>query len=407
MKDSYDMIVVGAGPGGSITAKTAAEKGLDVLLIEKRQEIGDPIRCAEGVGKFNLKEHIDPSEQWVCAEVKGSRIFSPDGTMVEMSEEMSGGEVGYVLERKVFDRALANEAAKAGADVMVKTRPTELIIEDGFVKGIKAMHLGEDYTIRSKIVIGADGMESKIGRWAGIDTAVKPSDIETCAQYLMSGIDVDQEYCQFYLGNKVAPSGYIWIFPKGNGKANVGIGILGSECGDKRPIDYLNEFIKKEMPEGKIIEMVVGGVPVSGTIERTIANGLMLVGDAARQSDPITGGGIINAMDAGKIAGEVAAEAIAAGDVSMQMLQKYEDGWRATVGREIDNSLLVKEKFVEFTDKDLDSLAASLKDVNFTSMSLMDLLLALFKANKKLLWDLRGLFKEIVTNDIDFKYRQN
>lgn len=407
MKDSYDIVVVGAGPAGSITAKTAAQKGLDVLLIEKRQEIGDPIRCAEGVGKVNLKQHIEPSEQWVCAEVKGSRIYSPDGTMVEMSEEMSGGEVGYVLERKVFDRALANEAAKAGADVMVKTRATGLIMEDGFVRGIKAMHLGEEYTIRSKIVVGADGMESKIGRWAGIDTSVKPSDMETCAQYLMSGIDVDQEYCQFYLGNEIAPSGYIWIFPKGNGKANVGIGILGSESGDKRAVDYLNDFIEKEMPDGKIIEMVVGGVPVSGTIERTIANGLMLVGDSARQSDPITGGGIINAMDAGKIAGEVAAEAIAAEDVSMQILQKYEDKWRETIGREIDNSLLVKNTFVKFTDDDLNSLAYSLKDVNFTSMSLMDLLLALFKANKKLLWDLRGLFKDIVTNEIDFKYRQN
>jgi len=101
MKDHYDVIIVGAGPGGSIAAKTAAKEGLDVLMIEKRQEIGDPVRCAEGVGKFHLKQHIEPDPRWICADVKGSCIISPDGTKVEMAEEMSGGEVGYVLERKM------------------------------------------------------------------------------------------------------------------------------------------------------------------------------------------------------------------------------------------------------------------------------------------------------------------
>ncbi len=403
MKDQYDVVIVGAGPAGSIAAKNAAQKGLDVLLIEKRQEIGDPVRCAEGVGKLHLRQHIEPDPRWICADVKGSRIFSPDGTRVEMAEEVSGGEVGYVLERKLFDRALANEAASAGADIMVKTRATGLIIEDDFVCGVEVMHLGEEYTIRSKIVIGADGVESKVGRWAGIDTSLKPSDIETCAQFLIAGIEVDQDYCEFYLGNEVAPAGYIWIFPKGKNQANVGIGILGSKSGEKRAEALLTDFVNKHMPDGKIIEMVVGGVPVSGTIERTIANGLMLVGDAARQSDPITGGGIINAMDAAKIAADVAAKAIEAGDISTNMLQEYEKTWRKTIGHEIDNGLIVKEAFVKFSDEDLNSLAYSLKDVNFTSMSLLDLLYALFKANKKLLWDLRVLFKDILVNDLDFK----
>lgn len=405
MKDRYDVVVVGAGPAGSITARTAAQKGLDVLLIEKRQEIGDPVRCGEGVKKMSIRRHIEPDYRWICADVKGSRIFSPNGTKVEMSESISGGEVGYVLERKVFDRALAYEAAMAGAQVNVKTRATGLVIEDGFVRGVNVMHLGDEYTIRSKIVIGADGVESKVGRWAGIDTSIHPSDIETCAQFLVTGANIDQDYCHFYLGNKIAPAGYIWVFPKGKNQANVGIGILGSKSGKYRAVTLLSDFLKEHMPDAKIIEMVVGGVPVKGTIEKTIANGLMLVGDAARQSDPITGGGIINSMDAGKIAGEVAAKAISAGDVSINALNDYEKRWRATIGREIDNSLMVKNTFLKFTDEDLNSLAYSLKDVNFTSMSLMDLLYALFKANKKLLWDLRYLFKDVVKNEIDFNYR--
>jgi digeranylgeranylglycerophospholipid reductase len=403
MKDQYDVIVIGAGPGGSIAAKTAAEKGLSVLMIEKRQEIGDPVRCAEGVSKVWLRKHIEPDHRWICADVKGSRIFSPDGSMIEMAEEIAGGEVGYVLERKLFDRALAFESAKAGADIMVKTRATGLIIEDGFVKGVKLMHLGEEKEIRSKVVIGADGIESKVGRWAGIDTSLKPGDIETCAQFLMSGTAIDQNYCYFYLGNEIAPSGYIWVFPKGQGLANVGIGILGSKSGKKHAIDYLKEFVGKKYPDAKILEIDVGGVPVSGSIERTIANGLMLVGDAARQSDPITGGGIINAMEAGKMAGEVAFEAISKNDVSTATLELYEKKWRHKIGMDIDNSLIVKDIFIDFTDKEIDSLAHSLEDVNFSSMSLLDLLYALFKANKKLLWDLRVLFKNVVKYELDFE----
>lgn len=397
MKDSYDVLVIGAGPAGSIAAKTAAEKGLDVLLIEKRQEIGDPVRCAEGVSKQYLKKHVEIDKKWICADLKGSRIYAPDGTKIEMAEEIAGGEVGYVLERKIFDRALAENAAKAGAEVRVKTRATGLIIEDDFIKGARLMHLGKEYDVHAKIVIGADGMESKVGRWAGIDTSLKPADIETCVQYLVAGIDINQEYCEFYIGNEIAPGGYVWIFPKGEGKANVGIGILGSKMGKfkPRPVDYLNTFLEKKFPNARIVEMIFGGVPVSGSIEKTSANGLMLIGDAARQSDPVTGGGILNAMDAGKMAGEAAFAAISAGDVSLEKLEDvYEKRWRATTGHALDLSLIVKNCFIDLTDEDLNSLAHSLKGVKFERMRLLDLLHALFKANKKLLWDLRVLFKD-------------
>jgi digeranylgeranylglycerophospholipid reductase len=397
MKDIYDVLVIGAGPAGSIAAKTAAEKGLDVLLIEKRQEIGDPVRCAEGVSKEYLKKHVEIDKRWICADLTGSHIYAPDGTKIEMSEEIAGGEVGYVLERKIFDRALAEMAAQAGAEVRVKTRATGLIIEDDFVKGARLMHLGKEYEVRAKIVIGADGVESKVGRWAGIDTSLKPIDIETCVQYLIAGSDINQEYCEFYIGSEIAPGGYIWIFPKGEGKANIGIGVLGSKMGKfkPRPVDYLNTFIEKRFPEARIVEMVFGGVPVSGSIDKTSTNGLMLIGDAARQSDPVTGGGIINAMDAGKIAGEAAYAAISAGDVSLEKLYEvYENPWRATIGHAIDLSLIVKNCFINISDENLNALAHSLEGVKFESMNLLELLHALFKANKKLLWDLRVLFKD-------------
>ncbi|HID28047.1 MAG TPA: NAD(P)/FAD-dependent oxidoreductase [Methanosarcinales archaeon] len=393
MKDQYDIVVVGAGPAGSITAKTAAEHGLDVLLIEKRQEIGDPVRCAEGVSKKSLQRHIKPNGRWISAEVKGSRIYAPDRTKIEMSDDLSGDEVGYVLERKIFDRALAYSAAKAGAEVLVKTRATGLIIEDNFVQGIKGMSFGESFKVKSKIVIGADGIESKVGRWAGIDTTLSLKEIDTCAQFLMTNIDVDTDYCEFYLGNNIAPGGYVWIFPKGKNSANVGVGILGSKTNNQiTALNKLKEFVNKNLLEGKIIEIVVGGVPVCGQIDRTIANGLMLVGDAARQSDPFTGGGIINAMDAGEIAGKVAAKAIANNDVSIKTLKEYENLWRNTIGKKLDKSLVVKEKFIKLTDEELNTLAHSVESVNLNKFTLSGLLFELFKKNPKILWDLKKLF---------------
>jgi len=395
MKDYYDMIVVGAGPGGSFTAKTAAKAGLDVLLIEKRQQIGDPVRCAEGVNKVMLATYIKPDPAWISADVKGSRIFSPDGTMIEMGEELSGAEVGYVLERKVFDRAMVREAANAGVEVMVKTRATGLLMNDGYVCGITAQHMGNNYEIRSKIVIGADGIESKVGRWAGIDTSLTPIEMCTCAQYLMTNIDFDPEFCEFHLGTEIAPSGYIWVFPKGNGSANVGIGITGDKSINGNVKQLLDKFIEKRFPEGKIIEIVVGGVPVSRNLKRTVANGLILVGDAAHQSDPLTGGGIINSMWAGEMAGRVGANAVKANDVSAEFLQAYEKEWRSELGRDLSLSYIVKERFRKLTDADLNTLGHSLKSADLKNLTLLGLLWALFKANKKLLWDLRYIFKDI------------
>jgi len=393
MKAKYDVVVVGAGPAGAITAKTAAEGGLDVLMIEKRQEIGDPVRCAEGVAKPQLKKHIEPDERWISAEVKGSRIIAPDGTAVELLEDISGAEVGYVLERKVFDRVLADEAALAGADVRVKTRATGVIIEDGFAKGITATHLGEEFEIRADIVVGADGVESKIGRWAGIDTTLKANEIASGAQFLVTDIEIDCDRCEFYLGSCVAPAGYLWVFPKGVRSANVGLAISEDiRNSGNRPITLLRKFVETHYPNGKIIEIVVGGVPVSGPLDRMVANGLILVGDAAHQSDPLTGGGIINAMDAGKIAGEVAVRAIAEGDVSKARLQEYETIWRVQFGKKLERSLAVKNRFVEMSDKDLNKLVHTVDDIDFSTVDLPGLLVKIIRRNPKMLFSLRKLF---------------
>jgi digeranylgeranylglycerophospholipid reductase len=386
-----DVIIVGAGPGGSMAAKTVAEAGLDVVLLEKRQEIGDPVRCAEGVGKRALCQMVKPEPEWIASEVKGARIYAPDGRSIVMSEDKSGSEVGYVLERKVFDRGLALQAARAGAKVMVKTRALGLLRKEGIPCGITAMRIGEPLRIEAPIIIGADGVESKVGRWAGIDTTLKLKDIESCAQFLVYDPSLDDEYTEFYLGNSIAPSGYAWSFPKGEKLANVGLGIQGSRSSPGEAMRLLHEFMKSHFPNGKVVEMVVGGDPCAGIIESATADGVMLVGDAARQTDPLTGGGILNAMEAGIIAGEVAVKAITSGKVSRAGLKEYEDRWRESIGRHLARSLEFKEFFVKLTDKDLNLLFGSLAKEDISKMDLPSMLRVLFKLNPKLLWDLRHL----------------
>ncbi|MGZ4902222.1 MAG: NAD(P)/FAD-dependent oxidoreductase [Halobacteriota archaeon] len=389
MKDCYDVVVIGAGPAGSFAAETAAA-GCDVLLIEKRQEIGDPVRCAEGISKPGLSKFVQPEKKWIANEVAGARIFAPDGTKIEVSGRLAGGEVGYVLERKIFDRDLAKRAARAGADLMVRARATGLITDDNTIKGVKVQHLDETLEIPSSIVIAADGIESQVGRWAGINTALKQKDIESCAQYYMTNVDL-LDTCDFYLGSE-APGGYAWAFPKDHRGGNIGLGVLGSRLDGRHSIDYLDAFVERHFPDGQRIELNVGGDPVSKASSTTVKPGLMLVGDAARHCDPITGGGIINALEGGRLAGEVAKEAIRLNDFSVKVLQRYEEAWRASFGKTLDRNYRIKEVFVKLSDEDLNNLVHSLEGLTLEEMSVSGIMRRVISRNPRLLMGLRHLF---------------
>ncbi|MDY0267189.1 MAG: NAD(P)/FAD-dependent oxidoreductase [Methanimicrococcus sp.] len=387
MKESYDVIVVGGGPAGAVAARFAAEGGASVLLIEKRQEIGDPVRCAEGVGTKELDKYIDEDPRWIAAPIKGATLYVPDGTSLKMRSGNPDHVYGYILERKLFDRALVEKAAYSGVEVYTKASATGLIIEDGKVNGVKIKRLGEEKEIRAKIVIGADGIESKVGRWAGIDTTLKLKDIESGVQYLMTNIEIDADNIEIYMGNKYAPGGYVWIFPKGKNRANVGIGLLGNKNEDgKRPIDFLNKFIENRFPNGKIIEMNYGGIPVSGGIEKIYGNGIMLIGDAAQLTDPITGGGIKHALWSGEMAGTVAADAVKAGDFSEKFLKKYQKEWESKAGKVMKRDLILKNYYINMSDEEANKIGKALEGTDMTGvLEVSHLVKLLVKIDKKLL----------------------
>lgn len=393
MRAEYDLLVVGGGPGGALAAKTAAEKGLRVGLVEKRSAIGVPVRCAEGVGRDLLEEFGDPDPAWISAEIDHAVIIAPDGSRMDLEPSMAGAEVGYVLDRKRFDRDLVMRAADAGADVQVRARAVAPLMENGAVAGARIEANGAAQEVRARITVAADGVESKFARWCGIETAVPLAEIETCVQYLMTGIEIDSAATVFYLGTEIAPEGYVWVFPKGERTANVGIGISGKKCRDgSRPLDYLNRFVRDHFPDGRVIEWIVGGVPVCRPLERSAADGLMIVGDAARVSDPITGGGIYNAMFTGRLAGQTAAEAISAGNVSADALMAYDRGWRESkLGRTLERNYRIKEVFLTLSDEKLNRIVRAFSRADLSKFSVRAIVTEIVKHDPGLLLDIRGL----------------
>jgi digeranylgeranylglycerophospholipid reductase len=397
MKNKYDVLVIGGGPAGALAARTAVEKGLSALLVEKRPAIGAPVRCAEGLGKEALADFMEPDERWISAEMTGAGIVAPDGFLMKLESAMVGSKVGYILDRKVFDRELVWQAADAGADISVKTRASAPILEDGVVKGARLEYCGQVSNVKADVVIAADGVESKFARWCGIDTTVPMREIMSGMQYVMTDIDIDPHATIFYLGNEVAPEGYLWVFPKGDRAANVGIGISGKKSGEgHRAKDYLHRFVKKTFPKGKTIECIVGGVSVCRPLECTVGDGLVLVGDAARVVDPLTGGGIYNSMFTGRLAANVAAECIAKGDLSKKALMAYDRSWRESkMGKTIERNYLIKEYLIKQPDEKLNAIIHSVAKMNLKEFSTISLIKEIIRVNPKLLVDLGALAASI------------
>src|SRR5690242_21849955 len=325
-----DILVVGGGPAGSVAAAEArrAAPEMSVLLLERDRAIGAPVRCAEGVGDAGLREFADPTgATWVARKITKVIFWAPDDTEVKVAER----EVGWVLDRTRFDAFLAAEAAGEGAEVRVGTEVTGMRREgDRWVVETRGARGSE--TLKARMVIGADGVETMVGRWAGLDTRDPSRDMESCAQYIVQGIDFDPDAIYLQFGGRIAPGGYAWLFPKGRRVANVGLGIVALRADGRNAREYLDDWIARRYPSGAKTAYTVGGVIAHTTIRQTYADGVLVAGDAAHMINPLSGGGIVNAMKAGRLAGGVAAAAIRAGDTSASRLSAYHAEWMELLG---------------------------------------------------------------------------
>ncbi len=378
IRNEYDVVIVGAGPAGSTTAERCAEHGLNVLLLEKRQEIGAPVRCGEGVSEKNMDE-LGMKLPWHVwrQRIMGAYVYAPNGKEIKIK---GPGTDGYILERKAFDKWLAENAAKKGAMVMTKATVNDLMLEKTqdaagstitTVKGVKANIGGDDFEIRSKVVVAADGVESMTLRKAGIRSQKKLHLVDSAFQYLMTNIkNRDPEMIEIWLGEKITPRGYIWNFPKGQDSGNVGIGVGGIWYG-KTAKEFLDEWIETQdwLNEGKVVETVCGLVPVGGLWKDMVGNGILGVGDAVNMVNPIHGGGIAESIFGGRIAGDAINEAVKNGDVSKKGLQPYNERWQKERGDKLNEIEHVREMFEKFSDEEMNILSDVLSGEDLTDLA--------------------------------------
>ena len=356
-----DVLVIGGGPAGLVAAREAAASapGLEVVLLERDRAIGAPVRCGEGVGSRGLEEFLDPAgASWVSRKITRVVFWAPDGTEVRVAE----GDVGYVLDRTRFEPALAAEAGRAGAELLVGTEATGMR-RDGDHWLVDVRGPRGDGTVRARTVIGADGVESLVGRWAGLDTRVPSRDMESCAQYVMSGIEFDPDAIYLHFGDAIAPGGYAWVFPKGVGVANVGLGVVALKGGTRPAREWLDAYVEQYFPTGVRTGYTVGGVIVHPTVKRTVADGVIICGDAAHMVNPLSGGGIINAMKAGRLAAQTLVRSLAAGDTSAARLQTYHDAWMKLLGEDHLRFYKLKEALNKFDDGFYNDLARTVNGI--------------------------------------------
>jgi len=349
-----DIVVVGAGPSGSMTARTAAGQGADVILLEEHAHVGLPIACAEGLSLDGLKDAgVEPTSDITCQRITRVQVYTPNKKYIELT---SSDWVGYILNRDVFDRVLSEMAVDAGAKLMTGTKALGVLRHNGVISGVHARRDGKALRIEAKVVIGADGYASTVRKSAGLGRWFP--DFVTLAQYRLGSLSLDEpDVNEFHIGSQVAPGAYAWIFPKSAEVANVGLGVRRIHT--ESPLAYLKRFVDSD-PRFRDAEVLMtnGGItPVSGIVDKVVDDGVMLVGDAAGQLIPCTGAGVHSGVVAGRMAGEVATHAVDEGDISASRLSEYERRFDPYWGKRIRDSGRVVEMLDRFSDEDLNIFA--------------------------------------------------
>ncbi|MFO7678071.1 MAG: NAD(P)/FAD-dependent oxidoreductase, partial [Thermoplasmatota archaeon] len=289
MQNQYDIVVVGAGPAGSSAAFSAAKNNAKVLLIDKKKVVGEPVQCAEYIPKLLLNQ-IHVSDSCIAQDIKGMKTFSIN------DECFITDSPGYILNREIFDKELVKKATDAGSTLLLNTT----FISKHNNK-IQILENREKKIVTSKIIIGADGPRSTVGNMIN---SVNTSFIMGVQQSvpLISA----KKHTRVYFNSKFY-GGYAWMFPKKE-TANVGVGIRQGTPRDNihKLLDEFTKFLEKEnIVTNNPVLKTSGLIPVGGFLQ-SVKETVLIVGDAAGQTHPITGGGIPQAVICGRIAGETA-----------------------------------------------------------------------------------------------------
>jgi digeranylgeranylglycerophospholipid reductase len=344
MSQHYEVAVVGSGPAGSTTARVAAENGLKTIMFDRRKTIGIPVQCGELIPTPREVNNLFPSskrmpktvyvpDRFVTNRTLSIRLVSPNGKLFDFPFEAN------IVDRGKYDQHLAQEAEDAGVEIRLKTKVVKRVANNTLF--LKAKRQEEE--VQADLVVGADGSRSIVAKSLGPQFVHKEDDLSPSLQYVMENSDVDPSVVEMHFGS-VAPGGYAWIIPKGDGKVNVGFGMRRSIAKDDTPLrEYLERFVYRNphvaplLKRARIVSRVGAIIPVGGPLMRTWSRDTILVGDAAGHVMASNGGGIPTALCGGIIAGETIVEHLE----TSSSLSHYEETWRKEFGSELETALRV------------------------------------------------------------------
>ncbi len=328
----YDAVVVGAGTAGCLAAKTIAESGLEVCLVERKPKtrIGEKI-CGDALGEHHLKTLglEKPKGDELEKRIEGIRIYSPDqNTVFTIAHE---DFIGYLLNRRLFGQWLLEKALDKGVVLMDSTKLLEPLMEKGFVTGVSVKNSrGETEDLKCKVVVDASGfiaaVRHKLPVEMGIEGKIAKGDIEACYREIrqLDKNTEDSKYCEIYLNQKVTPGGYTWIFPKGSDKVNAGLGIcMKGEFPNPKRQFYTHILTKPLFRDSTLLDSGVWFDPTRRPLDNMVGNGVAVVGDAASLVNPIHGGGIGPSMLSGFYSGQTIVEALEKGEPTKEALWPY------------------------------------------------------------------------------------
>ena len=360
--EKFDALVVGAGTAGCLAAKTIAESGLKVCLVERKrkEEIGEKV-CGDALGEHHLKTLglEKPRSGELEKRIEGIRIFSPDqNTVFTIAHE---DFVGYLLNRRLFGQWLLGKALDKGAALMDSTQFLEPVIEKGFVTGISVKNSkGKTAELKSKVVVDASGFNAvvrhKLPLEMSIEREVVNEDVEACYREIrqLKQETENTKYCEIYLNQKVTPGGYTWIFPKGGAKVNVGVGICMRGKFPNPKKQFCKHILTKPLFDGSLL--LNGGAwfdPTRRPLDNMVGNGVVIVGDAACLVNPIHGGGIGPSMLSGYYAGQVIAETLEKGNVAQKALWPYNRKYMESYGKKQASLDVFRMLLITSNDADL------------------------------------------------------
>ena len=319
----YDVLVIGAGPSGSMVARNLSRAGYQVLLCEKRPVVGVPVRCGEATGpRKRLSDFMTVNEDSIESAFTGVIMHGSGGTTIRYDADK---EIGVMLDRRVFDQDVANQAVREGAELRTDARVTGISEALNGRRTVFVEYGGKSYEIQAKMVVGADGAESLSGRWTGLKTRQLPPLTCTAIELRVRAQDPNPNHLTFWQGHDTINKGYIWVFPKlKSGVINLGSGEIVPKLGARNMYELSKEYAEKLYP-GAVIEEVHGGcVPVSGHLKEYSTDRFALSGDAAHHTNPLTGGGIMAGLVAGETLARWIDKGFKAGDLSAAFLKGYE-----------------------------------------------------------------------------------